>query len=47
MLDASWDAGVKVGGKNVDSWGDAAWNASNDAANAVWNGPACSYYGWW
>ncbi len=28
-------------------WGDDAWSAANNAANAVWNGPRCSYYGWW
>jgi len=43
-------AGYRVSGHfspRWGTWGDDAWSAANDAANDVWNGPACSNYGWW
>ncbi len=45
VRDAAVDAAIKV----LDGGGgdDAVWSAANDAANAAWNGPACSNYGWW
>jgi len=42
--DAAAYAGYKVSGRS--EWSDDAWKAANSAANDVWNGPACSYYGW-
>jgi len=45
VLRAAANAGLAVA--QGQTWDDAAWSAANDAANAVWNGPACSYYGWW
>jgi len=47
-VDAVLAAAVKAGGVLPlgQHWDDAAWSRANDAANAAWNGPACSHYGW-
>jgi len=50
LNNAAAKAGYQVSGHfspRWGTWGDDAWSAANDAANAVWNGPDCANYGWW